>query len=268
MKKFLLTSFIIAIALIAHAQWSDNPGENNRITPPGVGIYDSEIQVSQTGTSFIAFNRPLGGNIVTFLQILDVEGNMLFPEEGMLLSNKPSNTMTVLGNILFVDNDGNAIVIVTDYRNSSGENNSYSLYKVSPTGEMLWGANGVDLNAGASYELLSCMNIIQLDDGSYVCSWMVMQGSASYVQLQKISPSGALLWNEEAVRIYEPSTPNEWPFLINAGDNSVILVYSRGTSKNIRARKIDSNGVAVWAKDVSIYNGPFGLSWVLVWHMF
>ena len=73
-----------------------------------------------------------------------------------------------------VDKDGNAIVVVHDLRNSPSEEQllSYTIYKVSPEGEMLWGNEGLSIDGGISYETSAAMKVIQLEDGSYVFAWM------------------------------------------------------------------------------------------------
>jgi len=269
MKKKLLTVLMIAISMIVSAQWSNDPAENNRITPLETEIYDFDIKVSKTGTSFITFNHPKNGNTATFLQVVDVNGNMLFPEEGLLVSNETTLSWTLAGELLFVDDDGNAIIVVTDCRNSSGYDISYTLYKVSPTGEMLWGENGLDLSGGMAHELVANMKIVQLEDGSYVCAWSIYQGNDGYIQLQRISKAGELLWNEVDARIYENSTMIEYPYLVNAGNNQVIVVFARGSIFNriIKARKIDNNGNNVWEQDMNVYSsGGFGFTplWVIL----
>jgi hypothetical protein len=168
-----------------------------------------------------------------------------------------------------VDAEGNALVVVTDCRNSQGGDISYTLYKVSPTGEMLWGENGLDLGGGNAFEIVANMKIVQLENGTYFCAWGVYQGNDIYIQMQRISQTGELLWNETSARIYENATMIEYPYLAKAGDNNVIVVFSRGTgmfNKNIRARKIDVNGTKVWANDVIAYNSGFGFTpmWVVV----
>ena len=267
MKKFLLTFFIVSICLLTFAQWSSDPTENNRITPLSTEIYDHELKVSNDGTSFVVFNRPTGGNTATFLQIIDVNGNMLFSDQGMLISNEHTLGWTMVDQLLFIDDDGNAIVVVVDCRHSTNEMISYTLYKVSPTGEMLWDENGLDLCGGMAYGTIGCMNIIQLEDGSYVCAWMV-ESSNLYIQMQRISKAGELLWNEADARLYDPSTPHDYPYLVNAGENQFIVVFSKGTifNRNLRARKFDTNCSAVWANDVSIFTGSFGYTppWVII----
>jgi len=268
MKNTLFTLVFAAISMIAFAQWSNNPAENNRITPLATEIYDHDLKVAGNGTTFVVFNRPIGGNTATFIQIIDVNGNMLFSDQGKLISNKQTLSWIMAGEILFLDADGNALVVVTDCRNSPGIDISYTLYKVSQTGEMLWGENGVDLCSGMAYGLVADIKIVQLEDGSYVCAWMVEEGNV-YIQLQRISQNGELLWNGTETRIYESSASNEYPYLVNSDDNNIIVVYYRGPSvfnKALKARKLNINGAAVWANDLTVFNGNFGYTpaWVVV----
>ena len=268
MRKLLLTVLVAAGCLVATAQWSDDPSENNRITPLSTEIYDHDLKVSKAGTSFVVFNRPTEGTTATFLQIVDVNGNMLFPEQGKLISDKPTLSWTLVNELLFVDSDGNAILLVSDCRNSSGNGLSYTLYKVSPTGEMLWGANGLDLCNGMAYDLVACMKIVQLEDETYVLAWSVYHGNDSYIQMQRISKTGQLLWNESEARIYNATVPHEYPFLVNAGNNQIIVVFSRGSmySKTVRAQKFDINCAPIWANELNVYSGGFGMTplWVVV----
>jgi hypothetical protein len=260
MKKSLLTLLIAAICLIANAQWVDDPMKNNLISPANAGIYDADLQVSKDGNTYVSFVRPMGGNQASILQIVDKDGKMLFPVEGLMVSHERTISYTMEGDILFVDRDGNAIIPVTDCRNSEpypSQDISYTLYKVSPTGEMLWGAEGIELEGKEAFETVACMKIVQIEDGSYVCAWMKNIGNRSCIQLQRISEAGELLWNGEEVRLYNSSFDYTYPYLVNSGNNQVLLVFARGTGNVITARKIDFDGSCVWAEDVVIYAGGF-----------
>ena len=268
MKKILFTLFITAISMIAFAQWSNNPAENNRITPLATEIYDHDLKVAGNGTTFVAFNRPIGGNTATFIQIIDVNGNMLFSDQGKLISNKPTLSWTMAGDLLFVDDDGNALLVVADCRNSTIGDISYTLYKVSPTGEMLWGENGLDLCGGMAYEIVANMKIVQIENGNYVCAWSIYHGNDGYIQLQKISKTGEQLWNVAETRLYSTSTFYEYPYLVNAGNNQVLVVFSKGMmyNKTLKAQKFDINGATLWANEMNVYSGGFGMTplWVVV----
>ena len=266
MKKLLLIFLLVTGCLITNAQWNDDPSVNNLITPADADLYNFDLRAAKNGSVFISYLRPMG-NIASILQIVDANGNMLFPEEGKMISHKNTITWTAAGDLLFVDKDDNAIIAVTDCRNSDAQDLSYSLYKVSSTGEFLWGDDGIDLSNGMAFSLVANMKMAQLEDGSYVCAWQVVDYSDnSHIQMQRISSTGALLWGAEGISLSDNSVSYEYPYLVSAGNNQVILVYIKGSGKHIMARKIDFDGSNVWAEDVAIYRGGFTIPplWVVV----
>ena len=263
-KPLLFTFFFILGCFMANAQWNNDPEVNNLITPLGAGTYAFDLQVSKDGSTFVSYVRPMGGNIASLLQIIDKDGNMMFSDEGLTVSHKNTISWTAVGDLMFLDRDGNAIIAVTDCRNAehATDDVGYSLYKVSPTGEMLWGEDGIDLSGGKAYNLVACMAMTQLEDGSYVCAWSVTVyidelHSRTHIQLQRISPTGELLWKEEEMRLYNSSFDYEYPYLVSAGNNQVILMFVRGAGRILTAKKIDFDGSNVWAEDVTIYSGGF-----------
>ena len=66
---------------------------------------------------------------------------------------------------------GNAIVAVYDWRMGATDFEGYTVYKVSPEGEFLWGEEGITLEGEKYYDLVAYMSICQMTDGSYVFAW-------------------------------------------------------------------------------------------------
>lgn len=260
MKKILFVLLLVAGCLPAVAQWSDNPEENNRVSPQNSNIYESYYKVLPDGTTYLVFNRPFQGSTVTFLQIIDKDGKMLFPEEGKIISQYPTRTYTVVNNLLITDSDNNAIIAVHDGRNSSGNypDLSYSAYKVSPAGEMLWGDNGIDLNQGHCFQFSAFMQIIQLEDKSYVFAWESRDRDSEPmgIKMQRLSVSGEFKW-ENYVELKDDQIPYTYPYLTNAGNNQFNLVYAKGSNQDIMVRKIDFDGQNVWPQDTRVYRGGF-----------
>ena len=257
MKKVLLILFGAFCYVIALAQWSDNPNENNQITPV-YSLYDTEMKTNKNGVTYLVFNRPNGGEgyYQTFLQIIDRTGVKLFPEEGKLISSEPTLTWTAVNELLYIDNDGNALIAVCDLRNSNPgtQDLSYTIYKVSPTGEHLWGENGLDLQQGNVTDFQAQIKMIQLEDGSYIFTWIVVDYNteAEDIFMQRVSKEGGILWDDE-LKISGAS----YPYLVKSGNNQFILVYAKGSNSYITARKMDFDGENVWANEVTIYQGGF-----------
>lgn len=260
MKKGLLTCICALLCLSAVAQWKDNPSEALLGWPDGKSYYANEIQIGEDGTTWLCVYHPQNGTIATTVQAIDSTGVKLLGEEGLLVSEERNMTYTVVNQLIMVDKDGNAIVVVHDLRNSPSEEQllSYTIYKVSPEGEMLWGNEGLSIDGGISYETSAAMKVIQLEDGSYVFAWMRTNGNLFAIEMQRVSNDGEFLWNAEDVRLIDNTSTYMYPYLINSGDNQFILVYAKGSNQDLYARKIDFDGTSVWPEDTRIYRGGFG----------
>jgi hypothetical protein len=203
------------------------------------------------------------GNITSILQVIDTKGNMLFTDGGKIISQEITKTWTSSGQLMLVDRDGNAIIAVVDRRNYPDPHDdfaeeSYFLYKVSQAGEILWEGKGVDLSFGKAFSLVANMSITQIEDGSYVCAWQVVDWSDHcYIMMQRVSAEGNLLWGEEDGMLNHTTVNYEWPYLVSAGNNQVILMFTRGAGRVLMARKVDFDASKVWAEDLTIYSGGF-----------
>lgn len=152
------------------------------------------------------------------------------------------------------DSEGNAVISVVDCRNSSGTDQSYTAYKVSPSGEMLWGEDGIAISDPlAPTSLAACMNLIELEDHSYVFAWTEMDDSSrQHICLQRFNQSGVAQWGKGLTLDNDVSS---YPYLVNSGENTFVMVYARTSSAVLYARKMDFEGESVWGKDVRIYRG-------------
>lgn len=272
MNKFLLASAMVCTAGAAMAAWSNDPAQPVDIFPEGTISYATRVLPGPEGDAWAMVYHPnlrnAGGetdidNVVYEyrLQHFDKAGNPTFPEEGMLLCDYKNWSYTVVNDYLLVDSDGNCIVVVNDCRNSSDRGKSYTAYKVAPDGTLLWGEDGVAVSDPLKpTNLAVMMNIIELEDHSYVFAWAEYSDNyddtSSVVCLQRLNKDGVAQWD------LSKSTINDvvagYPFLVNSGDNTFILVYTRTASNIVYARKLDFECENVWGKDVRIYRGGWG----------
>ncbi len=262
MKKTLL--FLAAGVMsctAAMGQWNSDPAINMLGWPDGESYYSTEVKMCQDGKTWVAINFPNTNGVSTALQLVDTAGNWMF-EEPLVLAEFPSRTWTSFGQVIYPDRDGNAIVAVYDQRyNEEGGNESYSVYKISQTGEFLWGETGIALEGETTYDLVASMSICQLTDGSYAFAWMHNQPNdynKLSIEMQRLSADGEMLWDAEEVRMYDDKIDYSYPYLIDGGSNQLILVYAKGSAKDLYARKIDFDGTSVWSEDTRIYNGGWG----------
>lgn len=267
MKKTLL--FVMAgllSSIAALGQWNNDPAVNLVAWPEDKSFYDSQMEIAPNGSTWVATATPLSGmGVGVGLQLVDSTGNMVF-EEPLIVSNYDARTWTSFGSFLYVDRDGNAIVAVTDYRHNPDpmvEKESYTVYKVSQEGEMLWGDEGISLDGDNVFELVAAMDITQMTDGSYVFAWMHTM-DINYnmlgIKMQRVSQDGELLWDIEETRLCdkEEKVTYQYPYVVDAGNNQVILLWAQGSNQDIYARKIDFDGSSVWSEDTRIYRSGWG----------
>ena len=222
MKKTLLIVVAAVLSCIsAVAQWNSNNAVNMLAWPEGKSYYSNEMKMAPDGSVWLAVNHPSVNGVATSLQLFDANGNKKFAEP-LLVSDYPSRTWTSCSQFLFVDRDGNAIVAVYDWRMGATDFEGYTVYKVSPEGEFLWGEDGITLEGENVYDLVAAMSICQLADGSYVFAWMHNRDgnfNMMSIEMQRISAEGEMLWNAEDVRLYDETSNYMYPYVIDGGNN-------------------------------------------------
>ena len=258
-KTLLLVVAAVLSCMTAMAQWNSNNAENLLVWP-NESFYSNDMALTPDGSVWLAVNHPNGGRVVTSLQLIDAEGNFKF-EKPLMISDYPSRTWTSVSQIIFVDREGNAIVPIYDQRMSDKEFESYTVYKISQEGEYLWGEEGITLEGEATYDLVAAMSICQLDDDSYVFAWM-HNHDGDYnklsIEMQRITADGEMCWNAEDVRLYDEKVNYSYPYVVNGGNNQVIMLYARGSAQDLYARKLDFDGTKVWSEDTRVYSGGWG----------
>ena len=260
MKKILF----IVLALVCtgvKAQWSSDPKDNLQLA--GQSIYGTEVCALSDGSWYLYYNGPNEGTTMPWLQYFDKDGNMLWDDE-MVITDAPTKTYNVYNNFLFVDRDGNAIVVNQDLRVENY--NAYTAYKINKMGEHLWNHTGVSLHGDILPSFAAALKIIQLDDGSYVFCWEEENdiSDAIVVRMQRLSPQGERLWGDGKQLAME-QTSITYPYMIDAGNNEFILMYAQGATQELYARKFDFDGNDIWSSPTLVYNGPLPTTPLWTW---
>lgn len=261
MKKILLLITVAMCCIPSPAQWSQDPAVNNRITTIENPVYGRQTQTTDDGRTYIVSICKEDGNQLSYrLQIVGNDASLTFPGQGLVVSTELNWTYTVVNSSLLVDRDGNAIVICHDCRNSSPEtlHKSYTVYKIAPDGTMLWGDNGVNLKDGTTFEGSGAMSVCQTTDGGYVFAYETFTDNngttKTDVYLEKLTADGKKTWEQALI---QDNKNFAYPYVIDAGDNQVMLVYLAGTNQDIMARLLDFDGTPVWNEDTTVYRGGF-----------
>jgi len=254
MKSFFLLMLfalsIFSVSEITLAQWSSNPAVNLAVCDTTGEQALAKIGSTSDGGTYIAWFDNRNGSYAVYLQRLDPLGNKLWAPSGLLVSNNSQSSSLVDWDIM-VDDNNNAIVAFTDTRNS-GNLNPF-VYAISPNGNFLWGANGIDLNPTADFQ--ANPKLAKTDDGNIVVAWII-SSTRSQVGLQKISSAGIKLWGTNPIVLQSATEGFNYPDVVTSDSGGVILFHTATTGSfpaqtvKLRAKKINSAGSISWGVNI------------------
>ncbi|HEX2787139.1 MAG TPA: T9SS type A sorting domain-containing protein [Ignavibacteria bacterium] len=236
MKKIILIISLLIFNYPLIAQWSNNPAVNNTICDVDNAQLDPKISLASDGGCYMAWFDGRGdGELKVYIQRLDVNGVKQFGENGLLVSDKPQNSW--IGDWdLKTDASGNAIVVFSDKRASTGTDttvNPYA-YKISPTGTFLWGADGVALTSETSrYQMWPKAAV--LSDGSTAFVWWYFYPPTrtTWVKVQRLNSAGVPQYNPP-VNIQSPDGKRyQYPNVVPSDNGSYIVSWVYGPKDTV-----------------------------------
>jgi len=251
--KSLYFGLLFAFAIVtanSFAQWSTNPAVNLAVCDTTGEQALAKIGSTSDGGCYISWFDTRSGSYNVYLQRLDPAGNKLLAPNGLLVSGNPQDTWITDYDLLVDDND-NAIITFSDIRNS-GNLNPF-VYAISPNGDFLWGANGIDLNPTTDFQ--ANPKLAKTSDGNIVVTWIIA-ASRYQVGLQKISPAGVKLWGANPIVLTSVTEGYNYPDVVTSDSDGVILFHTATTGSfpaqtvKLRAKKINSSGSIDWEVNI------------------
>jgi len=245
----------ISSSFTVFAQWSGDPAVNLTVCDTTGEQALAKIESTSDGGCYISWFDTRSGSYNVYLQRLDASGNKLWSPNGLLVSSNPQDTW-ITDYDLLVDNNNNAIIAFSDIRNS-GNLNPF-VYAISPDGNFLWGANGIDLNPTAEFQ--ANPKLAKTDDGNIVVAWII-SASRYQVGLQKISPAGAKLWGTNPIILQSATEGYGYPDVVTSDSGGVVLFHTATTGSfpaqtvKLRAKKITSAGTISWNVNIQDLGG-------------
>ncbi|RLD59249.1 MAG: hypothetical protein DRJ05_06670, partial [Bacteroidetes bacterium] len=243
----------------AFAQWAIDPAENTSIAIASGEQAIPKISTSDDGMSYVSWFSNESGNYDVILQKLDVFGNKLWADEGLLISdNDAMSSLTDWD--MAIDQDNHAILAFQDVR--TGPNNIYA-YRISPEGGFIWGDDGLALSNNDAFE--ASPKVCITNAGNAVFAWQ----SDDVIIIQKVAPDGTLLWGDDGIAI-SGGDAYSWPQLIPVGDDEVIMKYYNDIgqfpyiTRHAYAQRYDADGNGVWAEPAIISDAGGISAWTQV----
>ena len=268
MKLRLLVGALAGLAFspTAQAQWNSNPAQNLAVRDvAGTGEVTPRISPALNGGTWVSWFETVASSYQMRLQLLDVNGLPQLGAAGLLVSNQPQGS-AVYRYDLKTDNLGNAILAFQDMR--SGTNQCVA-YKISPTGQQLWGANGIPLlDASATSGLSPAIGITSGNNVVFGWNAGATAGptrSAKIVPLLKYSAAGVAMWTAP-VEIQDPAKRYSRPaFIAVPGSEDVVVQYVEEVGSGlgvstVYAQRYNATGAPVWAAPVRVSDKTIGFA--------
>jgi hypothetical protein len=271
--KLRLQPYFVAILVVltltlttgAWAQWSSDPNQNLALSdiPNADQVQPKFIPLADNGFFVSWFNNnpndPPPNGYDTYLQRLDLNGYEQFVHDGIQIAKLTNSSTEDYG--LDIDTQGNALLAFLDTREN--DNQQVTVTKVSPSGEQLWGSNGIQLTSGAPNAHQP--KVAGTSDGGVVVAYTAYGPTYSFIVLQKFDANGKPQWASTTLQnnglILSENKADYMVADLHASDNgSVIVSFSRDTgfrsNRYLYANKFSASGKLLWGTThVHVWDG-------------
>ncbi len=248
--RLTILSLLILISGIfsgtVFAEWSADPAVN---LPLGDGPGDQvvpHLTINPDNSCYTGWYDTGSGNYDVALQLVSAEGTEMWPHGGIIVSAHPQNTW-VMDWALICDSAGNAIVAFADIR---GGNSNIHVYKIDPSGNFLWGADGIDITNNNDGK--GPPSLVETNDGDIVVAWYAGPTIGnSAIRVQRLTAEGTPQYGTNGIAISEVSdTLPAGPKMVPSGEDGFILgyvpVYSFMANREIKAQRFNAAGNPTW----------------------
>jgi hypothetical protein len=247
--QFLIPVFLLLFISTVNAQWSADPNTN---TPVGVAAGEQvlpKIAALPDGGCYISWFDSRSGSYGVYVQRLNALGVPQFTANGLLVSSNPQNTSLVDYDMI-ADDSSNCIIAFTDTR-GGGQINPY-IYKISPAGTFVWGANGISLNSQTTIYQAN-PKLAKCTDNSIWVTW-IYTSTPRVAKYQRIGPGGVKQFAADGLSISGTGAEIiDFPNVIGSDNGSVIMMFIGYTGSfispanyRIYSQKFSSTGASVW----------------------
>jgi hypothetical protein len=261
-RSCALLLLAVTLATSAWAQWSSNPSQNLALSNiPGADQVQPKLLPRPDNSWYISWfnnnpNDPPPRGYDVYYQLLSATGMEQFQHNGIQVAKLTNSSTEDYGFAL--DGSGNALLAFLDTRRDPN-NQQVTVTKMSPTGQALWGPNGVPLTVGPASHNVPKVTVTS--NGYIVVGW----SAGNAIVLQRLRSNGISTWVGSSplnygITIQEAGYSYILSDLHAADNGSVIVSFVRnhgfGSNNYLYTNKISSSGQLMWGSGhVHVYDG-------------
>ncbi len=264
MKKTTLQILMIVFCpLFILGQWVNDPDVNTPICVSQDWSILPRIVADDEGNSYVSwFSGDENLNFNVYMQRLDADGNNLWDNNGLLISDNQTATW-VCDYDMVLDHENAAVLVTQDKR--TGPSNVFA-YRMSATGEFLWGDNGVQLTNSPEADYSPNATVTGSND--FIFIWDIVPEDTTNtpvkVGMQKVSAMGDILWGDgitlsDTMHYYSSTCEisDDNSFMASWLVCPVVDTILPGTEIyfHVLAQKFDLDGNPLWENPVQVDTG-------------
>lgn len=258
MKKLILSLLFVGLGIFtASSQWTDDPLVNTIVNNLTGSQAVPHIAYDNAGNFYVGFYSNNAGNYDIRLQYFSYDGVAQWDTDGLLVSNHTQYSWVTEWD-LTTDNNGNCVLAFNDARD--GNANVYA-YAISPSGEFLWGDDGISLTSDPQDEFVPSITVT--GSNNVIVAWSRPTSPQAEIVMQKITPEGTLSWGLSGITYQSGSESYTGARVLGVeGDNFIMAFYKETGSfpaitRHIYAQKFNGMGTPVWFGDVLASNSNY-----------
>lgn len=231
-------SVSLSICITAQAQYSDDPATNLTIAQGSGDQVQVKIVPTADGGCYLSWFDSYD----VYLQRLDASGNEQWPQNGILIANRPYSSTMDYG--LDIDAAGYAILA---FRQQIDGIDQMMASRIAPDGTLIWGIDGVILSDNPGDQFIGPAKITGTTDGKIIVAWP----SNGTIKIQALDEDASIQW-QEPITLADDNGGEFWLCDMHATiDGSFIFSWVRKdppifASKHIWAQKYSSHGSMQW----------------------
>lgn len=259
MKKILLIISLFIFTYPLAAQWSTNPAVNSVVCDLDNAQLDPKVAATPDGGCYVVWFDGRGGTgLKVYVQRFNENGVKQFDPNGLLVSDKRQSSW--IGDYdLKVDASGNAVIVFSDLRASTISDTTANpfAYKISPSGQFLWGADGVVLTQQpGSYQMWPKAAVFPDGGAAFIWWYFDKPNRTTYIKMQRVNSAGVPQW-AAPIDIQSPDGKRyQYPNVVPSNDGNFIVSWVYGPKDtvgsfipdniSVMCNKYNSAGSPVW----------------------